>query len=180
MSRSSFVLIPFAPNAENPQSLSLAGMVDRHSSTLTIDYDLQGHLDAIVIAAPVKFPIRQNNLWQTTCFEFFVGIPGSDHYWEFNLSPAGHWNVYRFDAYRQGMQEELALTTLPFQVEFSVERLSLTIALDLAAIVPADQPLEVAITAVIQAQSGEITYWALTHPSTEADFHRRDSFVLII
>jgi len=33
----------------------------------------------------------------------------------FNLSPAGHWNIYRFEDYRQGMQEEMAFVT-PFSV----------------------------------------------------------------
>ncbi|MBW4521680.1 MAG: DOMON-like domain-containing protein [Scytolyngbya sp. HA4215-MV1] len=180
MSQSSFVLVPFPIDTEKPTDLSLTGTINRQSSILTMSYCLQGQLAAISISIPEPYPTRQHNLWQTTCFEFFLGIPSRDHYWEFNLSPAGHWNAYRFDGYRQGMQEELAFTTLPFQVELGTDRLSLVIALDLAAIVPVDHPLEVAITAVIQTQTDVITYWALTHPGTDADFHRRDSFVLAI
>lgn len=35
-----------------------------------------------------------------------------------------------------------------------------------------------AISIVIKPQNGEITYWALTHPGPQADFHRRDSFLI--
>ncbi len=41
----------------------------------------------------------------------------STKYWEFNLSPAGDWNVYRFTDYRQGMEEETAISSLPFNLE---------------------------------------------------------------
>ena len=58
------------------------------------------------------------------------------------------------------------------------EFLVLALELDLDRIVPADQALEVAISAVIQHGDGEATYWALTHRGPQADFHRRDSFVI--
>jgi hypothetical protein len=45
-------------------------------------------------------------------------------------------------------------------------------------IIPAEQALEVAISAVIKLRSGNVTCWALTHPGPEADFHRRDSFII--
>jgi hypothetical protein len=38
--------------------------------------------------------------------------------------------------------------------------------------------LDVAICAVIQFKQGQISYWALNHSGAEADFHRRDGFVL--
>ena len=45
------------------------------------------------------FPRRRDRLWEETCLELFLGEEGSERYWEFNLSPAGHWNVYRFEFY---------------------------------------------------------------------------------
>jgi hypothetical protein len=109
------------------------------------------------------------------CFEFFLGLKDSDQYREFNLSPAGHWNVYCFKAYRQEMQEELAFLSLPFFVRKHSDALLLDLNLNLDMIVPAEHALEVAISAV---RSGNVTCWALTHPGPEADFHRRDSFII--
>ena len=57
-------------------------------------------------------------------------------------------------------------------------RLRVDLELEIGKIVAADQPLEVGIAAVIQSAGGGLTYWALTHPGAQADFHRRDSFQL--
>ena len=76
------------------------------------------------------------------------------------------------------MQEEAAFTSLPFHAQIQSNTLSLALNLDLKPIVPADQALEVSITTVIKSRNGEMTYWALTHPGPEADFHRRDSFII--
>ena len=38
--------------------------------------------------------------------------------------------------------------------------------------------LQLGVTAVIEHQGGALTYWALTHSGPEADFHRREDFLL--
>ena len=76
------------------------------------------------------------------------------------------------------MQQELALTSLPFIVQKQSDLLQLSLELDLDKLVIANQVLEVAISAVIKPKEGEVSYWALIHPSDQADFHRRDSFIL--
>ena len=178
MSAHSFSLRPFAGESSLAMlPISITGSIARQANQLTIEYALVGDRSQIAIAAPSDHPTRQHNLWQTTCFEFFLGVQHSERYWECNLSPSGDWNLYRFDGYRQGMQEETAIASLPFSVQRS-DTLSLTLTLDLHPIIPIHQPLEVAITTVICQQSGELTYWALTHPGPEADFHRRDSFMI--
>jgi hypothetical protein len=35
-----------------------------------------------------------------------------------------------------------------------------------------------ALSAVIEATDGTLSYWALAHPSDKPDFHHPDSFVL--
>ena len=86
--------------------------------------------------------------------------------------------MYRFAGYRQGMAEETALTSLPLSVRRGPDSLEVSLELDVERIVSADQPLVAGIAAVIKLASGELTYWALTHPGPQADFHRRDSFVV--
>jgi hypothetical protein len=117
-------------------------------------------------------------LWEATCFEFFVGSPGDQNYWEFNLSPAGDWNVFHLDDYRQGLRDELAVRSLPFKVEQAANSLSLALELDLSKIISIKAQIEVSVTTVIKTFQGEIYYWALTHCGSEADFHRRDSFMI--
>jgi hypothetical protein len=159
-------------------NLKIDGSCDRTGDILTISYILNGDLTCINILAPATLPTRQDELWQETCCEFFLGIKNSPRYWEFNLSPAGHWNVYRFDDYRQRMQQETAVTALPFSVERETDKLKLFLKLNLSEFISPQQPLDVGVTAVIKLLTGEVTYWALTHPGEQADFHRRDSFIL--
>ncbi|RCJ19634.1 hypothetical protein A6770_05695 [Nostoc minutum NIES-26] len=176
MNEQTFSLQPFL--SEFLPNLQIAGNIARHANTLTIHYTLSGDLKEVIIAPLSDTPARKHQLWKDTCFELFIGIKDSQRYWEFNLSPAGHWNVYRFDGYRQGMQEETALMTLPFSVQNQSDSLTLALDLDLDKIVSANQNLEVAITTVIKCRDGNVTYWALTHQDTKADFHLRDSFII--
>ncbi|OKH25210.1 hypothetical protein NIES593_05460 [Hydrococcus rivularis NIES-593] len=176
MNEQSFSLQPFGLNSL--PDLKINGSIARNGNRLTVRYTLLGDLATIIIPAIADLRARKHELWQETCFEFFLGIENSTCYWEFNLSPAGHWNVYRFDDYRQGMQEELAIASLPFSVQRQSSALLLTLELDLNKCILADRTLDVAVTAVVKSKDGNITYWALSHRGSQADFHRRDSFIV--
>jgi hypothetical protein len=177
MKGQSFSLQPFS-QAEPRPAVSITGSITRRAHTLAIRYDLRGPLAELAIPGPAETPARRPRLWEATCFEFFLAVPEAPGYWEFNLSPAGPWNVYRFAAYRQGMTEEAAVRSLPFGVQRRPDSLLLTLKFDLARIIPAGQALVAGITAVIQLAGGRMTYWALTHPGPQVDFHRRDSFII--
>ena len=174
-----FVLQPFAPEGPRPR-VEITGRLVRRADGLTISYRLQGRLADVLLPAPLAAPARRHRLWEGTCFEFFLARQEAPPYWEFNLSPAGDWNVYRFTDYRQGQAAEKAFASLPFVVHRSPEALRLTLEVDLAGIIAADLPLEVAIAAVIQTPDGRLTYWALTHPGPQADFHRRAGFLIAV
>jgi hypothetical protein len=176
MNEQNFSLQPF--QEIHQVDLRFNGSIIRNANLLTIHYALLGDLENIEIPPPVDISERQHELWETTCFEFFVGIKNSPRYWEFNLSPAGHWNVYRFDDYRQGMQEEMAIMSLPFIMRRQSDALLLKLEVDLDKFIPVQEFLDIAITSVIQLKGGNVSYWALKHCSEQADFHRRDSFII--
>jgi len=179
MNEESFSLVP-CPSARLRPSVTIEGTIARHGNALAIGYTLVGRLREVVIPEPAAVPGRQDGLWKDTCFEFFLAVRGSPPYWEFNLSPAGHWNAYRFASYREGMVEEPAFTALAFTVQRQRGALALALELDLSKIVPADQALEVAISAVLKHEDGSVTYWALTQCGPQPDFHRRDSFIIAL
>ncbi|MDZ8026204.1 MAG: DOMON-like domain-containing protein [Nostoc sp. SerVER01] len=177
MNNQTFSLQPFA-SGESLANLEITGNISRNINQFSISYTFTGDLKEIAVAPPSNTPSRKHQLWEDTCFEFFLGIKNSQQYWEFNLSPAGHWNVYRFDGYRQGMREETALTILSFDVRNQTDKLVLTLNIDLDKIISPEQIIEVAITTVIKYRDDGITYWALTHRGAKPDFHLRDSFIL--
>ncbi len=120
-----FRLIPYAddgPGTDHAsgsfaESLSITGHLSITTDTLEVAYQLQGDLDQLRIPSLASPPERRDLLWQTTCLELFLAHRGANGYWEFNLSPAGHWNVYRLEGYRQGLTPEPAYLQLPFRVK---------------------------------------------------------------
>jgi hypothetical protein len=174
---SNFSLRPFPTDGLISQ-IEISGRIERHDDSIAIEYLLQGDLDNIAIDPPSAAPTRKLELWTDTCFEFFMGVVGDRRYWEFNLAPTGDWNVFHLDDYRQGLRDEIAFTSLPCTVDRTANSLQLKLEFDLGKIIKTDLKLEMAITAVIKSTQNEISYWALTHTGTEADFHRRDSFTI--
>lgn len=85
MSHQIFSLQPF-PSEESLVDLKIAGNISRHNNQLTINYQVVGELAPVEIPSSVDIPTRKHELWQDTCFEFFIGIKDSQQYWEFNLS----------------------------------------------------------------------------------------------
>jgi hypothetical protein len=172
-----FTLRPFPTESSLPQ-IEISGRVNRKDNILSIEYQLFGDLNAISIAPPVSPPSRQFHLWEATCFEFFIGVPGDRNYWEFNLSPSGDWNVFALDDYRQGLRDETAFTSLPFKVDRYPNYITLNLEFDLSEIILLEQDLEMAVTTVIKSSQDELSYWAIAHSGKEADFHLRDSFII--
>ena len=179
MIEQSFRLIPFP--APHIPAISLAGKCSLHDNYLDLQYSLAGNIEEILLPPPSPSPSRKDELWKATCFEFFLAIKGQPGYWEFNLAPFGDWNVYRMDAYRRiGFREETAISQLHFEFKRESGGYALDVSVDLTPLIQAQQELQMAITAIIQAKDGSETYWALTHPAHYADFHLREGFILAL
>jgi len=158
--------------------LQLSGSLTRSAGALFITYMVEGDLESIRWPQPSLASERCHGLWQNTCFEFFISVKGSSAYWEGNLSPNGFWNVYRFTAYREGMQEELAVGHLWPLAERNQRIFNLSCRLETLGIVEDNLAIEIGVSSVLQSGSGEISYWALSHPGSKPDFHDRQSFIL--
>lgn len=170
-------LSPF-PGERVPAGLAVSAGIVRDSRTLRVRHVLAGDLSGLSIPPPAQNPERRDRLWQSTCLELFLAERGAGGYLEFNLSPAGHWNVYRFDAYRQGMRPESSFDALPFRVLRQPDALVVSIAIDLDPLFPAGRPLAAAAAAVVLSADGEATHWALAHPAPRPDFHARTAFLI--
>jgi hypothetical protein len=174
-----FYLKPF-PGEGNPAGVTIGGTIARRADGLTLRCEVRGDLSKVSIPVPAGVPRRKDRLWEETCIELFLGAADSGEYWELNLSPSGHWNVYRFTRYREGMREETAIPSLPFDVRRDPGVLLLTAEFGIGKIVPADKDLAASVAAVIGTTDGGKSHWALVHPSSRPDFHRKDGFALIL
>ena len=171
------ILQPFATDTA-PKGVSITANVSRNANMLAVQFSLADLQSSVMIQPCATAPARRDNLWQATCFEFFLSQKNSPAYWEFNLSPSGDWNIYHFNAYRQGLREEKAFSVLPFSVEQSANYLALSLSIDLSPIVASEKSVDLGITAVIQTKRGDISYWALNHCGDKPDFHLRESFLV--
>ncbi|HZF17002.1 MAG TPA: DOMON-like domain-containing protein [Steroidobacteraceae bacterium] len=143
---------------------------------LDLRYLLKGPLGPIRVPA-ARAPARADELWKQTCFEAFVAVDGSAAYFEFNLSPSTEWASYRFGSYRSDRAVESAVSAPGITVDRSADRLQLDARLALDTIESLrGRNLHLALAAVVESDSGTLSYWALAHPRAEPDFHHADGF----
>lgn len=146
---------------------------------LSFEYVLRGKLPLLRIP-PTSLPARTDGLWKHTCFEAFIATADTPRYYELNFSPSREWAIYRFDAYRDGMSS-IDITLPP---ELIVRRFDDRLELDAAVRLPelvapqAARTLQLALSAVVEEDSGTLSYWALKHAADKPDFHHSDGFVL--
>jgi len=145
---------------------------------LHLRYELTGELAQVRIPEP-KPSDAVDGLWEHTCFEVFVAVEGKANYHEFNFSPSGQWAAYSFSDYR--VRSALTVSHAP-AISFSQTKEHLLLeAVIAAADLPqniAGKPLQLGLTAVIEANDGSRSYWALHHPEIHPDFHHRAGFIL--
>lgn len=171
-------LKPFPSNNSLPD-IKIDTNISRQNTTLKLRYLLQGDLQQVILPTANNKVERKDNLWQTTCFEFFLAVFHSRQYWEFNLAPTGDWNVYYFTNYRRGIKPASSFNSLPFTTKTNNSTYQLEIEINLRSIIAGNTFLELAVATVIEDTNHNLSYWAITHPGTQADFHRRDSFITI-
>lgn len=161
------------PAASAGPACSVAVRVRRQAGgELSLSFAITGDLARVVVPAP-RAVQWVAGLWQHTCCEAFVALDGTLAYHEFNFSPSGEWAAFAFRGYREG--EPLADVRLAPRIAFGgdEQRLELEAHVPLARLSSrhADAPLRLGLAAVVEADDGALSYWALRHPGGKPDFH---------
>jgi hypothetical protein len=120
-----------------------------------------------------------DHLWQHTCFEAFIAIQGESAYHECNFAPSGEWAAHAFREYRE--REDRIVDLDPcLHVNVIEDRLAVEATVPLDSLSPRHRKasLRLALSAVIEDESGVLSYWALRHPPGRPDFHHVDAFAL--
>lgn len=172
--------LPLTPHARfsAPDAIDLAAGVERTGGgQLDFHFRLEGDIDSLRLPTPQP-PERADGLWEHTCFEAFLRPAGRDDYLELNFSPSTRWAVYRFDAYRRGMQAVMPLTRPVIRCIRDSDALNVRVEVGLAMAEAVD--LEVGLAAVLEEADGTLSYWALAHAGETPDFHNAGSFVVSV
>jgi hypothetical protein len=148
-------------------------------NALIFTYALKADLTRLRIPPPQP-PRRADRLWQHTCFEAFVSVKGKAGYHEFNFAPSGEWAAYSFQSYRDGtpLEDDKLVPRITVRSEADQLDLDATIRLDRLPSIPPNAWLRLALCAVVEDQSGKLSYWAVRHPPGKPDFHHPDCFAL--
>jgi len=147
-------------------------------STLSIVYRIAGDIERLRLPPP-GFARRADGLWQHSCFEAFLRAGPVASYYEFNFAPSGDWAAYRFGRPRS----ERGTPEMPAP---RMERRHYPGGYELGATIPMTAlpelaraiEIEGAIAAVIEADDGTLSHWALAHAGAKPDFHDPSSFTL--
>ena len=131
------------------------------SGALAVSFILDADLDLLRIP-PQRKPGFADGLWRHTCFEVFVARKGARAYREYNFSPSGEWAAYAFSSYRKRGRGKVVRPRWDGRV----------------AAIEARGRLKIGLSAVIEEESGALSYWALRHPPGKPDFHDRRAFAL--
>lgn len=144
------------------------------SAGFGLKYLIRGAGPDLTWPEEVSDPGRRDELWKTTCFEMFVGSSVEKEYFEINLSPSGHWNLYHFDDYRT-----TPWAHEPAQVSIRSKEgqwLEAEIACDaITALLTSNG--KIGVTAVLDWGPQKIEYWAMLHSGGQPDFHRRSDWL---
>ncbi len=146
---------------------------------LSLQYVLRAEIPHIRVPT-ARAPDRADGLWNHTCFEAFIATAEKTGYYELNFSPSGQWAIYSFDSYRKGMSPpdvSIPPTLSVRHGDYSLE-LDATISLHELRALQDARTLKLALSAVIEDDSGTLSYWALKHAPDKPDFHHPDGFVL--
>ena len=175
-------LQPFARSSEGPVRALEASAARDGEAGLRFRYVLEADLGAVRIPA-LRSSRPADELWKHTCFEAFVAGAHGDEYRELNFSPSTEWAAYSFDSYRKGMATVVLPAAPRIEVTQSGTQLVLEAHIGAQGLLPKKwrapgARLRIALSAVLEDESGRISYWALKHAPGKADFHHAAGFIL--
>ena len=145
---------------------------------LVLSYIVTGTMSDILMPR-VMAAARTDDLWRHTCFEAFVRGSSGPAYYEFNFSPSTQWAAYRFDSHRSGMHvAKVSAPAIEVRSQPDGTTVQASLELDRLPELSREASWRLGLSALIEDQSGDMSYWALAHPPGKPDFHHTDGFAL--
>lgn len=167
------------PDHQSNAEISLKVLVERTtSSLLQLRYEVVGEVGKI-LAPPIGFGVRADELWKTTCFEAFIMTEEASGYCELNFSPSLNWAAYQFDEYRSGMRDApLSVIVRPGpDHRYAAAMLHAEVDFSATPLFEHARIWALGLTAVVETTDRTKSYWALAHAPGKPDFHNADCFV---
>ena len=147
---------------------------------LALHYRVEGDVGELQLP-PRRPSAHTDRLWEHTCFEAFVKHGDTRAYLELNFSPSSEWAIYSFDDYRRGRKPRVPQHPPEIMsARQGDDALEVDVTVHLGGLFTEHartDRLRLGLAAVLEDRRGQLSYWALLHPSARPDFHHADSFV---
>jgi len=170
-----FKLQPFEPS-----TLGVSVATSLRGEGLELTYSVSGDRGSIKwpdFEAPSQSAgQRRDNLWHSTCFEFFLASREGPDYLEYNFAPNGDWAVFQFSTYRGVPSKPPVKPPCVLRSDAAVG--IFTVAIDfkgLASLLHEDTRYLFAMTVILQEPAGQ-SFWAHRHRVDKPDFHDKALF----
>lgn len=154
----------------------ISAIEDVKKTQLHVAFWVNDPNQAVLYPSTIAEPIRQDELWQHTCFELFIGLKQRDEYREINLAPSGAWQAYAFEEYRYPDSMLPVWANDIVLVDLQRTRYGINATLDLNTwLEPYNMTFHdiyVGTTAVIETAE-KTHYFAMQHSGKHADFHNK-------
>ena len=155
--------------------LTIEGILTLSSNKISLHFKITGVLKNYQFPQIDKLK-RANELWKATCFELFLANSKTKIYYEINISPTLHWNIYRLETYR-AEPKELIVSSEPlieiredeesYEIDFELECKELNLA-------EFDQ---YNLAVILLNIENEREFWAVNLVGESPDFHDRGRFI---
>lgn len=168
----SYELVPF----QRFDQVMIVAAIEQQSTLINVGFWVKDPAKRIIWPTQKSDQIREDFLWEKTCFEIFIGIRHQDGYREVNLSPTESWQAYHFEEYRYP-------NTSPPQVAYDIELVELkrtaygiNTIIDIQPFLSEHQvsmsDIYLGLSAVLNTDEGNV-YYAIQHSGLTADFHNK-------
>lgn len=182
MLKKNYALKPFSEDSsQDSQRQDITVMMALHEDELTLRYQVDGDSSDLFWPEQKQAPERRDEIWQATCFEFFLASRNNAPYIELNFCPSGDWAAYVFDVYRGSS----------INPDFSAPRISTTKTtssskvlevvipwLPLKSLLSEGDALIFALTACLQ-NGGKQSFWSHAHAADQPDFHNKALYLAL-
>jgi hypothetical protein len=155
-----------------PSKSAVSGEVTISQQRILMRFSWEDPLEIMQIPEREPELSRLHELWKSTCFEAFIQPEGLESYLELNLTPAGRWNAYSFQSYRNPQPVKEALEVRLVRMLGSQNQIEGEFSF-----IPKNQRFNCGLSAVIENQGGKIEYFSLAHLAAKPDFHDAKAFL---
>ena len=154
--------------------LSIESTLTLYQDRISLHFKISGALTNYQFPKKEKLK-RANELWKATCFELFLANSKTQSYYEINISPTLHWNIYYLDTYRAEPKEVIVSSEPLIKIREDKQSYEIDFELKCEAL-DLEEFDQYNLAVILLNVENERKFWVVNPVGESPDFHNRGSF----